>query len=96
MNLISIAAEIERAEPWTPFRFLEWNDEWLSNEFRKCLREAKPKAKEYESFGYRIYEITVDEDLLRRELERRNINANEAVMIAMDALKTFGSIRIAH
>lgn len=94
--MISIAAEIKKAREWMPFQFLDFQDDWLDNEFRKCIKEAKPQAKEYESHGYRIYEVTVDEDLLRKELEKRNINANEAVMIAMDALNRFGSIRIAH
>ena len=96
VEVISIAAEIKKAEQWMPFQFLDFQDEWLDSTFRACIEKAKPKMKVYTQCTYTILEFTVDEDLLRKELEKKDIHANEAVMIAMDALKRFGSIRIAH
>ena len=88
--------EIEKAQEHQPFKFLDWNDQWLDSTFRACIEKAKPKMKVYTQCTYTILEFKVDETLPRKELEKRDIHANEAVMVMMDALKTFGSIRIAH
>lgn len=94
-TVISIAAEIKKAREWMPFIFLEWNDDRIEKDFRQSLH-LNSKWEMYYHKGYKIIEYVPNEDNLRKELEKRGIHANGAVMAAMDALKRFGSIRIAH